>query len=281
MSWFFLILLSVLIVSFANILQKSLMKDDKSDPISYSIIFAFLLGLINLIVALISGFHFPSLNTTLIFFPIAAILWGVGTIFYFKALQLLESSEVTILASVRSVITIAASLLFLKESFNLQKLFGTVIVLLSIFIVTNLKHGIKFNKGIFYTFGMVLCYGLAVVFDVLNLRSTDPLSYLALVNILIGIILLLIFPKAIRQLKVLVNKNFLKKMLPLSVFSAAQAIAYYFALAKGPASQIAPIGQAQVIITILLAVVILKERDNLIRKIIAAILVMIGVILLR
>lgn len=281
MSWFFLILLSVVIVSFANILQKSLMKDDKSDPISYSIIFAFLLGFINLIVALIAGFHFPKLNGSLIFFPIAAVLWGLGTIFYFKALQLLESSEVTILASVRSLITIAASLLFLKETFNLQKLFGTVIVLLSIFIVTNLKHGIKFNKGIYYTFGMTLFYGLAVVFDVLNLRSTDPLSYLAVVNILIGIILLLIFPKAIKKMKVFANKNFLKKMLPVSVFSSAQAIAYYFALAKGPASQIAPIGQAQVIVTILLAVIILKERDNLLRKVVAAILVMIGVILLR
>ncbi len=281
MSWFFLILLSVVIVSFANILQKSLMKDDKSDPISYSIIFAFLLGFINLVVALTFGFHFPVLHIGLVAFPIAAILWGVGTIFYFKALQLLESSEVTILASVRSLITIAASLLFLGESFSVQKLMGTVIVLFSIFIVTNLKHGIKFNRGIFYTFGMVLFYGLAVVFDVVNLRSTDPLSYLALVNILIGIILLLIFPKAIKKMKVFASKSFLRKMLPLSAFSSAQAIAYYFALAKGPASQIAPIGQAQVIITILLAVIILKERDNLLRKVIAAVLVMIGVILLR
>ena len=128
---------------------------------------------------------------------------------------------------------------------------------------------------------MVLFYGLAVVIDVVNLRATDPLSYLALVNILIGIILLVIFPKAIKLLKVATNKSFLKKMLPLSCFSAAQAIAYYFALAKGPASQIAPIGQAQVIITIILAVIILKERDNLFRKIIAAVLVMVGVFFLR
>lgn len=63
---------------------------------------------------------------------------------------------------------------------------------------------------------MVLFYGLAVVIDVVNLRATDPLSYLALVNILIGIILLLLFPKAIKQLKIVSDKNFLKKMLPLS-----------------------------------------------------------------
>jgi uncharacterized membrane protein len=257
------------------------MKDDKSDPISYSIIFAFLLGIINFIIALFFGFHFPVLSLSIIFFPIAAILWGLGTVLFFKALQLLESSEVTILASVRSLVTIAAALLFLGETFSMQKLLGTIIILVSIFIVTNLKGGIKFNKGIYYTFGMALFYGLAIACDVVNLRSTDPLSYLAIINILIGIILLLIFPKALLKVKIFTNKNFVKKMLTLSIFTSAQAIAYYFALAKGPASQIAPIGQSQVIITILLAVIILKERDNLLRKIVAAILVMIGVLLLR
>lgn len=281
MSWFVLILLSTFIVSFANILQKSLMKDDKSDPISYSIIFAFLLGIINFIIALFFGFHFPVLSLSIIFFPIAAILWGLGTVLFFKALQLLESSEVTILASVRSLVTIAAALLFLGETFSMQKLLGTIIILVSIFIVTNLKGGIKFNKGIYYTFGMALFYGLAIACDVVNLRSIDPLSYLAIINILIGIILLMIFPKAILKMEVLKSKSFLKKMLTLGVFTSAQAIAYYFALAKGPASQIAPIGQSQVIITILLAVIILKERDNLLRKMVAAILVTIGVLLLR
>lgn len=91
----------------------------------------------------------------------------------------------------------------------------------------------------------------------------------------------MIFPKAILKMEVLKSKSFLKKMLTLGVFTSAQAIAYYFALAKGPASQIAPIGQSQVIITILLAVIILKERDNLLRKMVAAILVTIGVLLLR
>jgi len=48
-----------------------------------------------------------------------------------------------------------------------------------------------------------------------------------------------------------------------------------------PASQIAAINQAQVIITVLLAVLLLKEKDNLLRKLIAAVLVTIGVILVR
>ncbi len=281
MSWFTLLIISVLVVSFANILQKSLMKNDKSDPISYAIFFAFLLGVCNLIVALFYGLHIPSFSMSLVSLPIAALLWGFGTIFYFKSLQLLESSEVIILSSSRSLITIIASLVFLGEVFNGQKLLGTIIILVSIFIVANIKKGFKFNKGLYYIFGMSLCYGMAIIFDVLNLRNFEPISYLAIVNFMIAIILLLIFPKSLLKWKGFVKPNFLKKMLPLGVLSTTQAILYYFALAKGPASQIAPISQTQVIITILLAVIILKERDNLLRKITAALLVMIGVFLLR
>ena len=281
MNWFWLLIISVFVVSFANILQKSLMKNDKSDPISYSIFFAFLLGVCNLVVALIYGFHIPALNISFIFLPMSALLWGVGTIFYFKSLQILESSEVVILSSGRSLITITASLLFLGEVFNVQKLLGTAIILISIFMVANIKKGFKFNRGLYYLLGMVLCFGMAVIFDVVNLRNFEPLSYLAIANFLIVIILLIIFPKSLKNWKGFAKPDFLKKMLPLGILSTSQAILYYFALAKGPASQIAPISQAQVIVTLLLAVILLKERDHLVKKALAAVLVTIGVILLR
>ncbi len=281
MNWFSLTLLSVFIVSIANILQRILMKDDKSNPYSYAIIFHLLLGVINLVFAMIHGFQPLPLNANLIGFMLAVVLWGIGTIFLFKALQLLESSEVTILTSIRALVTIVASMLFLHESFNGQKVLGTIIILASIFLVTNFKKGAKFfNKGVVYSLAMAFFYGLAVVVDVFNLKNYEPISYIAIGNFMIGFILLLIYPKALKQWRDFVKPEFLKKMMPLGILSSVQGIAYVFALTKGPASQIAPISQAQVIVTVLLAVIVLKERTNLFRKIIAAFLVMFGVILL-
>lgn len=281
MSWFFLTLLSVFIVSIANILQRVLMKGDKSDPFSYAIVFHFLLGIVNLLFAVLNGFHLPPLDGSLVLFIVAAALWGIGTVFVFKALQLLESSEVTILTSVRALVTITASILFLHETFNWQKALGTLIILASVFFVTNLKRGMTFNKGVLYSMAMAFFYGLAVVVDVFNLKNYDPISYLAVANFFIGTILLLFYPKIFRQWKGFVKPTFLKKMLPLGIFSSIQAIAYYYALTKGPSSQIAPINQAQVIVTVLLAAILLKERDHLFRKLIAAALVTVGVILLK
>jgi uncharacterized membrane protein len=280
-NWLFLTLLSVLIASLANIFQKVLMKDNKSDPYSYAVIFHFLIGFLDLIFAVLRGFQFPLFNQNLLFFLLAAILWGSGTIFLFRALQHLESSQVTILGSTKVLVTIVTAIIFLHESFNLQKLIGTIIIIIAIVLVSGFKKGMKFNNGMIYIFGMALCYGIALVVDTGIVKHYDPISYLAVSNILIGTLLLIRFPKVIKQARSFFKLNFLKKMLPVGILSSSQAMAYYSALSSGQASQIASINQSQVIVTILLAVILLKERSNLLLKLIAAVLTTIGVILLK
>lgn len=70
-------------------------------------------------------------------------------------------------------------------------------------------------------------------------------------------------------------------MLILDICYGAAAIFFYTAIEKGAnASQITPILQATVIITVILAAIFLKERDHLVKKFICAVLVTIGVILI-
>lgn len=281
MSWLYLVLIAVVIGSFTNIFQRVLMTDKKSDPISYTIVFCFILGGLTLIFALFRGFHLPAFGFNLLYFLLSVILWAIGTTLSFKALQLLESSEVTILTSVRALITIFGSIIFLHEFFSIRKSIGTIIILGSIFLVAHLKRGFSFNKGVFFALLSALFCGAAVVVDVINMKGYDPVSYLAVINILIGSVLLVYYPKAIKQWKMFIAPSFLSKMIPLGTFSFAQASMYYTALSFGPTSQIAPINQAQVIITVLLAAVILRERDHLKVKIFASILAVVGIILLR
>lgn len=281
MDWLLLTLLSVFVVSIANILQKVLMKDEKSDPYSYALVFQFLIAILSLPIAMVQGFQIPIINSNLVFLVIAAALWGGTAVFLFKALQVMEASEVTILSSIRVVITIIASILFLQESFNVLNVLGTILILVSILLVTNLNKGIKFNKGIFYTLVMALFSGLAIVADGFNTKNYDAASYSTIVNFLTATILLIIYPKVLKQWNNYTKPNFLKMMLPLAVFSTIQGLAYLMALAVGGnTSQVGTIRQASIIVTVILAVIFLKERDYLGRKLIAAILVTCGVVLL-
>lgn len=79
-------------------------------------------------------------------------------------------------------------------------------------------------------------------------------------------------PKAIKT----VNKNLIAYTLIYSIGT----ITFYTALGKGALlSQVSVIMKINIILTVLLAAIFLKEKDNFYRKVIAALICMAGVIL--
>ncbi len=281
MIWLWYLLISIFTASVANILQRVLMKDEKSDPLSYAIIFQFTFGTFNLLIGLIHGLVLPQLSFHLAFFLLSGILWGFTSLFFFKGLKLIESSESTILLSSRTFITIGAAILFLKETLDLQKIIGVILMLISVFLITELKNGFKLNKGAYFTLIAAFCGGLAIVSDAYNVKYYDPISYSVIMAYLPGIILLLFSPKSIKNFTIVKNITFLRRMIIIGFFFSIQAITYFLSLAKGgTASQVGTINRAEVIITVILAVIFLKERDHLWKKLISAVLVTVGVVLL-
>src|SRR4051812_26990441 len=111
MNWFLLTIFSVLLGSIANVLQRVLMKHDKSNPYSNALVFHLFLGVFNLAFGLLVGADFTFHSEYAVFLIISSLLWGTVTVFLFKALQLLESSEVTILSTLRTPITIIAAII--------------------------------------------------------------------------------------------------------------------------------------------------------------------------
>jgi drug/metabolite transporter (DMT)-like permease len=258
------------------------MKDEKSNAISYAIVFHFLLGIMNFVFSILfNGFQTPSLDRNLIKILLAALLWGGATIFLFKALKLVESSEVTILSTIRVVVTIIFSVLFVHEVFNKQRVLGAILIIIATILVTQLKKGMKLNRGMIYILIMSILSGVAIIFDGLNVEIYDVVSYNSVVNFTIGLLLLISNPISLRGKKYLLEFNFLNKMLPLALFSTIQGIAYLLALDRGgDISQVGTIRQAQVIVTVIFAVIFLNERSRLVLKLVSAALVTLGVILL-
>ncbi len=282
MTWLALTLLSVLFASIASILQRVLMKSEKSEPYSYAVVFHFFLGFLNLIFALIYGSQFSLFSGNFFLLLLASALWGGCSIFLFKSLQLIEASEKTILSSLNVVFTIIASVIFLHEVFNGKKILGTVIILASTLLIVNFKNGLKFNRGVVYVLITAVFAGLAIVVDSINVHNYNVIAYNTFQNFLTGFFILIFAPKALNQWKHFIQPDFLKKILPLGIFSATQGLLYLTALTHaGHTAQIGTIRQSSTIITVLLAVIFLKERNNLGRKIIAAVLVTLGVILLK
>lgn len=282
MTWFFWTILSVITTALANLFQRVVMRKKDSDPFGTTIIFQFLCGILVALFALSKGFVFPSPGIHFWNLLASAVLWGLSSLYLFKAYQLLESSEIAIITACGAVVTIIASIFFLGETFTLSQFIGTTLIIVSVILINIQKRKtFTLKKGIVYAFIAVVLSGLAVTNDAFILRTYDVVSYTTLGFLLPGVLLLILRPSAIITFKRLSQIEFARPMVLLSLFYTAQAITYYMALTGAGASQVAPIYRANIILTVLLAVLFLKEKDRLFVKFISAILVTTGVLLIK
>ncbi len=277
-----LALISILTVSIATILERVLMKNDDSDPISYAIVFQFMLGSISLIFALFFGrFVFPSLSILGSRFILATFLWAGSTVFSFSAMKRLTAGEVTVLTTSSTVVSVVLGVLLLREPFSLRIFLGIVLILLSVWLVNSAKVSFASKQGVGFALLAATFCGVAVVNDLVILKNYEAFSYTAVMSFLPGLALMFIFPGKAKKIRTMLKLQTLKVMSIFCFFYSIQAITYYLAFQAGaPVSLLSPLIKTSIILTVILGVIFLGERNNLLRKIVASLLVTIGAVFL-
>ena len=279
MVWFIYAIIAIFTASLINILRRVLIKD--GDPISYSIVIQLSGALLALLFATWKGFEMPPIREYPLNFALVGILYAISTLFSFKALKLIEVFQAVIIFSFGTVVAIISSVVFLKEALTIQRLIGTLLIIISIFLVTKLKN-FSVNRGNLYALVAAVCGGLATVNDTYLLRFSEAVSYTAIGFLLPGILLLLFYPRSAKKFNSFLKPKVAINMFFLTLTWVISAIAFYTAIEKGAlASQISPIMQSGIILTMLLAVIFLKERDNLPIKIAAGLMTIMGVMMIK
>jgi len=282
MTWLSLALISLSTLSVASVLARVLLKNEDSNPVGYAIIFQLVLGTISLIFAItLKKFVPPSNETSIIRFIFSTLLWAGSTVFGFQTLKRLSAGESTILASSGTFISIGLGIVFLGEVFKVAAIAGTVLILLAVLIIATGNLNFRSREGIIFGLLSSAFAAIAVVNDAVILKSYEAFSYTAIMSFLPGFILLLLFPKQIAKIPKMFDRKSFFIITILCMFYSIQAIAYYLALQNGaPISRLSPIMKSSIVLTVILAAVFIKERSNLKKKLIAAIMVTIGTILL-
>ncbi|MFA5026231.1 MAG: DMT family transporter [Candidatus Shapirobacteria bacterium] len=282
MPWELFAIISIVTTSIAALLERVLMKDDSSDPISFAIIFQLLLGIVTWCFALIFGkFILPHDSSVWFRYLISAVLWAGATVASLKAMKLLPVAEATIIGSSGTIISILFGVLFFKEKIVISTIFGTILIFSAILIVFSENLSFKSKSGIFLALLSALFGATAVINDMIILKSYEAFSYTTIMSLLPGFVLLFIFPKHLFNSRNLFNKKMLRTMVFLAIFYSIQAITYYLAIEqKAPISKLSPITKSSIILTVLFGAIFLKERSHVSKKILAAVVVTLGVILI-
>jgi len=281
MTWQLFVGFSVLLFSLNGLFHRVLMKEENSDPYAQTIAFYGLGGIFALVISLFrGGFHYQISLNQLPFFLLLIIFATAAPVLAFKALKLIEASESSILLSSQRLWLVLGAFIFLHESFSFQKLIGTIIILLGIMLAQWKKQRFVFNQGAFFVLLAAISYAIAEIISFFILRNFDTTSFSVYNALLPVFVLIIIFPKTLKKLNFYLKP---KRALNISLVSLNDTLAtifLFFAYQIGRnASQIGPLMATQTIISVLLAILILKEKNNFLNKIIGASLVVVGVIL--
>ncbi|MBC7564796.1 DMT family transporter [Candidatus Saccharibacteria bacterium] len=281
MSWQLLTLISVLSLSISVILQRTLIHRDKTDPFAYAVVFQGIVGILLMIVALSLGFKLPGIGAVILPAIISVIFYGVGHIVYAKTLQKVEASAFSVLFATQAVWIMALGIVLLGESLTALQVVGTILIFGGVgLLVKNLSSVFK-DKGVFLGLLTGLMFGIAITAWSYVGRHTDTLSWAAISFIGTSLVAFLVRPKSLQKMKPLLQPKVLVTLLFLAVFYGIGSLAMLFAYKEGSFTIISPLRQTSIIVTVLLALAFLpQERNRIGRKILAALICAVGVVLI-
>lgn len=282
MSWQLLILLSVFTYSVSVLLQRVLVKDDKSDPVAFSIVFQFItaafIGAYGLLTHQLS---IPPLGPYMWYLLLMTLFYSLGNYFLFSSLKHIEASKFTIIFATRALFAVLMSTVILHESLNIIQWVGALLIFAGVVLVSGNVKRLTFSRNELYALLAALFFGLAVVNDKIVLRSFPVIPYVFIGFITPGIGIALLRIRSVRHVPIFVRGKNLLKMVILCGIYTVSALAYFFGLQLSTnTSAVSTMNLTNVIVTVLLAIIFLRERTDWVKKLIGAALSFAGLLLL-
>ena len=216
------------------------------------------------------------------------IILGISIIFYALHDRLattirkgLEASTYSIINQLSNVFMIIAGVLLFKEPVVWHRMLGAALILFSNVMIFFEKGKFRFNKYVVLAVIANLLYTCAVLIDV-NLSEQFNLPFYVILTLFIPAILITIFERI--KIKDIIDEfktGNTKSIIITSIAWSIAIVAHLKSLQLGKVTIVAPLSSLGVILNVIVSYLFLKEKDNLFKKIIASLLVMLGIFLIK
>ena len=193
----------------------------------------------------------------------------------------IEASTFTVITQLSTVFMIVAGVLFFKDPFVLNKFIGAILIVFSNILIFFKKGNTKPNKYVLLGIFANICFTIALFLDVNNSDNFNLPIYVSLTlgipSILISFVERIKFSDIKKEYK---NGN-KKAILITSIAWSLSIVSQLRAYQLGSVSIVAPLCALSVILNVIVGYFLLKEKDNILKKIIAALLIILGIILIK
>lgn len=282
MTWFIYTISVLIIFTFWNLWIKILAvqsRDERAFSFVYNLWGAFF-AIILYAFTTPSPLSLPKIPLIgMVFILTASLFYGGFERLQFYARKAIDASTITILFRLAPIITFITSIIFLHEQFTFSKFIGMFCIIVATLIVTYKNVKLAVNKGLFLAFACAVFLGLAWTID----KSATYVVPNAYYTLLIWILpLFVIYMPHIRSSSIV--KEFRIGHWKTAFLAFLNVFGYYLqlkALTLADASKVIPIVNTNSVFVVIGGIYLLKERDNIGKKIIAGLLATVGVFFLR
>lgn len=283
MTWFLFALLSVITLAGSEITQKiALTRKVNISALTNNAYIWLIQGTCGFLIAFLTGnFTFLTGWESWLKLLLLASAYLIGGTAYYTSYKSNSPSVSIVLGSISVVISTILGILFFGESTQLIKFVGIALILLSIFIVNFHKKTFSLDKyNVLALLGGTM-FGVAFTLDKSFVLDLNPFAYLGFMSTSVGILSFVVKPAhIISETKRLKPIDFVP-MFVIGGFGVMFNLFSFLSYSKGGnVGAVDAINNSAVFLVILAEVIILKDRHQLLRKIVASILIMLGLVLL-
>ena len=279
-NWVFIVILYLIFAVIFAQTYKLATKNMKSAG-ALTVLAEGLAGIFALLFIPLFGIKFPSNIWVYIFLGLACVFYALNDRLSTTVRSGVEASTFSMIKQSKTVFMIIAGLLFFKDPFVLNKVIGAFLIVISNILVFYKKGSYKSNKYVWLGVLASVFQTIAAFIDV-NYSKEFNLPFYVSMTLLLPAFLIFIFDRVKVKDLILEYKSINKKAIfTVGISWPIMMTLNLYAYQLGKVSIIAPLCSLVAILNVIVGYIFLKERTRLIQKMIAAILIVIGIVLIK
>ncbi len=244
--------------------------------------------LLELFTAVFSIFFIPFFKFTIptdisiyLILIVVVMIYAVTDRLNIEARYGLDPSVFSMLKQLSTVFLIILGFIFLKEKIVFKKIIGSIIIIFANLLLAFDKGKIKINKYFIMSFISNFLFAVAMLINV-NISNNFNIGFYTILTVFLPSVLIFLFGKYKIKDLVLEFDLYDKKTFLLSAFTwCLMLISSVKAYEVGNVTIVAPLLTLTAILNTIYEFIINKNKNKLIQKIIASILILIGVIIIK
>jgi drug/metabolite transporter (DMT)-like permease len=282
-DWVILTFISVACRSVYGVMTKVLSNKLKASAYTQATLLPLAGAFIALLISpLMGGINFNVSDVSLVAVVLVVLGQGLGNVVYFASIKNLTNGTAQIAFSSILLFNTFLSLVFLELSLNFVNMLG--LFLLALAILSAVTGKIELHRR-----GVALMVLSAFLFSVFQLSSAEISKQVGAATYLLiaylgaaAVVFALKWKVVINDLSVARNWSALTIPLLTALPSLGNFLFAYYAYRTAPEpAKVAMLLTSQVVLTVFLSYIFLKERGHLVRKASAAVLVVISAVLIK